>query len=353
MATLHTGLPKRAGERALAARLSKIQDPKLHLWFGLDYIPGTRDVDCLIWHEDVGVFVVEVKAIDLNMIGRFGLDVCVVRDRSGTETPQRQAYSAGTALRQFLAPLMRREGVPWINCTACWPIISRHRWRARWNDAYIADELASSMLFDDDLGEPEELVNRLQHIKKLDPPSRRPVFISVQALAKTSSRASCRRGFGRTAEPKSVPSDSEAIAEPCRREDPNRKSASSPWAGLGQQSLLFGLSGGGEKRSVYSRSDFFTRRPAAAFSLRLLSNKVLASDVRRLLCHSKRVREAKGNIEIVDVFDLLRTYAAEHGVTSIEQDHDGWGELITSEMKKNIENVVKYDTILIDESPRT
>jgi hypothetical protein len=74
MANIYTARPKRVvGEANLARQLAAIEDPRLHLWFALDYVPGVRDIDCVIWHEQVGVFIVEIKAVNLPMVEEFGL----------------------------------------------------------------------------------------------------------------------------------------------------------------------------------------------------------------------------------------------------------------------------------------
>ena len=62
VAQVHTELPpdidKHRGEHALAKRLILVEDPRLHLWLGLDSIPGVNDIDILIYHEMIGALVV-------------------------------------------------------------------------------------------------------------------------------------------------------------------------------------------------------------------------------------------------------------------------------------------------------
>lgn len=83
MANIHTECPKRViGEANLARQLAAIDDRRLHLWFALDDIPGVRDIDCVIWHEQVGVFIVEIKAVNLPMLEEFGLRSCRIRGRA-------------------------------------------------------------------------------------------------------------------------------------------------------------------------------------------------------------------------------------------------------------------------------
>jgi len=72
LAHLHTSLPDRTGERNLVLQLKALADQQLHIWCGLSFIPGVRDCDLLLWHEKAGVFLVEIKAVPILMIERFG-----------------------------------------------------------------------------------------------------------------------------------------------------------------------------------------------------------------------------------------------------------------------------------------
>lgn len=117
MAHLHTDLPTTfVGELRLAQTLSGLNDPCLHLWFALNYLPGVQDVDCLIWHEQVGVFVVEVKAVPVTAIETFDLQWCKIQGRERSKSPARQAYDAGTSLRDYLKDKMAR--LPFMVSTA-------------------------------------------------------------------------------------------------------------------------------------------------------------------------------------------------------------------------------------------
>jgi hypothetical protein len=67
------------------------------------------------------------------------------------------------------------------------------------------------------------------------------------------------------------------------------------------------------------------------------------------LSYSGKVKASTGVLLAVDVFDLLRAYAAEHGLTEIDKDYNGWGALITADMRQKQDSLKTYDTILIDE----
>src|SRR5262249_4733040 len=124
---LHTELPTTsAGEFRFAKALVALDDPLLHVWFALDYLPGVSDIDCLMYHEQVGVLVVEIKSVPITEIEEFDLKYCKIRGRDRGKSPTRQAYDANSLLRDYLKNLVNR--VPFIVSTACWPRISRAEW---------------------------------------------------------------------------------------------------------------------------------------------------------------------------------------------------------------------------------
>jgi hypothetical protein len=49
------------GEQRLAHLLQSFQDSELRLAFTIDFIPGCREIDLLIAHDKLGIFVVEVQ----------------------------------------------------------------------------------------------------------------------------------------------------------------------------------------------------------------------------------------------------------------------------------------------------
>lgn len=105
MAVIHTKLPERMGELRLAEQLKALPDDSLHVWFSVNFIPNVKDIGIILWHELVGVFVVEVKAVALQDIERFGWQSCKIKHRDEDQGPEQQASSALYSLKNFLAHL--------------------------------------------------------------------------------------------------------------------------------------------------------------------------------------------------------------------------------------------------------
>jgi hypothetical protein len=265
MATIHFNKAKHTGERNLAKQLLGIDDPQLHLWFGLDFIPGVADIDCVMWHEKIGVFVVEVKAIPLSATELFGLDYCQIKGRDGHETPQRQAYGGQDCLLRFLRQ--------------------------------IFNEFKKSL---DWTAAPTPAPSDLEKLR----------IIEEQVTARTLRQV--------------PPRDA-------------RRVFYSGYPGTGKTFRLLQIG--------------FKHAEAGCRVLFACFNKVLAADLRRILSPSQRLREVQGCLTVTDVFDTLRSYAAEHKPLEWDEaDHDTWGMLISEAMSRAPEALTKYDTLLIDEA---
>ena len=78
-ARLYTRLPDgkgHHGEREFVGRVVELGNVRSHVWAGVDYLPGgVPDIDAIFIQEDIGCFNIEVKAVSLDMIEDFGLDV--------------------------------------------------------------------------------------------------------------------------------------------------------------------------------------------------------------------------------------------------------------------------------------
>lgn len=341
MAHRHTDWPKPDGERNLAKQLAALDDPHLHLWFGLDFIPGVRDIDILVWHEKVGVFVIEVKAVPLSHVEIFGWKTCKIKDRKRDTGPQYQAYKAHESFRSFLAPYMDR--VPYISSTACWPLISRESWDRQWDDERVCGEYSERMIFQEDIfADAAMFAERLKYIWFNSPIRSGADYPfehydeQLQALQKVLSVE---------ARPQPAPSDLMKLQEIERRVIAEVR-VDAPEEG-GTRILYYGHPGTGKTFRLLETG--FAHALAGRQVLFVCYNKVLAADVRRLLSHSVLLKRFDRFIQVYDVFDMLTLYAADQKI-DVGDDYDMWGELIVDEMRKNAASLDKFDTVLIDEA---
>jgi hypothetical protein len=158
------------GEQRLADRLAVFDDSKLLLGFTIDFIPGCREIDLLLVHESLGVYVVEVKAVSLNSIKAVHPNRWVIEGRDSTESPLRQAYAQFEGLRSYWRARMQSQLFP-VGVTACLPDISRSEWLRAFPEDY-PNSITRGLIFQDDLYDAETLRDRLERVM-IDPPLRR------------------------------------------------------------------------------------------------------------------------------------------------------------------------------------
>jgi len=341
MTQCYTKLPKRPGERNLAKQLTSFDDPELHLWFGLDFIPGVRDIDVLLWHEVKGVFIIEVKAVILEAIEFFGWESYQIQKRPVDDSPCRQADRALNSLRNYLRPQMPYRKLPFLVGTACWPLISREGWNRCWDDERVVGEFSERMLFKEDIESGlDVLLDRLKYIWSNPPvkePPRYPHFHKEDQLYKVKECLSVE------ARKKAAPSDLDKlriIEDKVSRETLKEVSPDSE-----KRIFYYGYPGTGKTFRLLQIGAYhaFEGRKKVLF---VCFNKVLAADIRRIFSYSQKLPKAEGHIFVQDIFAIARGYSDGQWA----EDHDTWGELVLKKMKKIAHSLPKYETVLIDEA---
>ena len=81
-ADLRSPLPSHLGEASFAKKIVPMLGSDVHLWFGVSYLPGVKDIDLLLWDEQIGVFVIEIKAVALKMFESFNLSKWVGQEEA-------------------------------------------------------------------------------------------------------------------------------------------------------------------------------------------------------------------------------------------------------------------------------
>lgn len=344
MANVYTQVTSGAkGEERLARKLSACPDDRLHLWFSLSYLPGVRDIDVLIAHERIGFISVEIKAVPLRAIKSFSFNSCEIEGRSPDQGPVVQAHSASSSLREFLVSRMDPE--PFISCTACWSEISRDQWNQGWDNPSVTGEYAQRMLFSDDfISGTEALITRLQYIHS-NPPMRcggRSRIINKETINKINELL-C---------PKAMPKPTVTERDKLRRIETGvtaelRKKFP---PGDVRRVLFRGYPGTGKTFRLLQIGSFHAYEGRRV--LFVCFNKTLASDIRRLLHFSEKLRRSPHRIEAVDIFQLATHCFRANGLEAIDgDDADAWGRMVVDELKSRSKpSLGEYDTILVDES---
>ena len=80
MSIFHTPIPEltkgHVGEHNLAKDLVALEGLDAEFWFGVNFLPNVRDLDLILFHKKAGLYLIEVKAVDINSIAQFDLKNC-------------------------------------------------------------------------------------------------------------------------------------------------------------------------------------------------------------------------------------------------------------------------------------
>jgi hypothetical protein len=360
--TIHTEMPKHSGELRFAKRFSLLLDDRAHAWFGVNYLPGVNDIDVLLWHDEIGVFTIEVKSVPLSMIESFSLATCKIEGRTMGPSPHAQAQKAELSLRRYLQPSkVKIFNVP----TAAFPEISRSDWNSAMSgSAQLSGEWAEKVIFQEDLESgPEALLKRLSFIYS-NPPSGSGSDRVFSNNLKTFEELK-RTVSPNNETPKPIPSDMRRLREleeSVYRETQNRF----PVFGSGQL-VYTGHPGTGKTFRLLQIG--YEHASAGARVLLLCFNKVLAADIRRMLIgrgfvnQQLRLDVEPGEsfvLDVADVWDALLQRLAEQGLSgdfgneleanSESNGFDARGRDAVDLLEAVGEEIAAYDTVLIDET---
>lgn len=349
--SLSTFPPKHRGELAVFQQLIHQKDDALFLLASLDFIPGVNDIDLLLWHQNVGVFVVEIKAIPLEMLLSFGFSSCEIEGRGVHRSPQNQAYDASQSLRNYLAPKLKKS--PFMVATVCWPLISRSDWKQRFRGTSEISDLADAMLMKEDIYSGSQILEaKLKDIwgkppirKGSDYPFRhdRDVFNEFCAALNPEAK------------PQAVKSDLgklDALEKGIKRELMRSFAPFTP-----QKAIFQGRPGTGKTFRLQQIAIMHAREGARV--LLCCFNQVLASEFKRIFNLLDISYKALGvetslklNIDVLDITSLASRLCMDMGLELATQDYDEWGQLIIDELRSSslLGNYPVYDTVLIDES---
>jgi len=359
---VYTEAPEHAGERRFAERLGSLLDERAHCWFGVNYLPGVNDIDVLLWHDTIGIFTIEVKAISLSMIEEFSLTRCKIQDRDEGRSPHVQAQRAEVSLRNYLGA----RGIKFFNvATAAFPNISRAEWNSAWaSTPQLSGKWAETVIFQEDLQSgPEAFLKRLECIY-LNPPS---------GTGTNRKFVNNRANFDKLKivispdleKPLPIPSDMSRLRE---LEDSVYRETKDRFPAFGTGQLLYtGYPGTGKTFRLLQIG--YEHASAGAKVIFLCFNKVLAADIRRLLVgrqflnQQMRLGEEPGEsfvLDVADVWEVLLERLAEQGLAgesgynfgeSLDSDSfDARGREAVELLYSVRDEIGVYDTVLIDET---
>jgi hypothetical protein len=175
-AKVHGNLPEKIQERPFADLLGDLDfgATRVHVWY--TRILGTRDVDAVLLAEGLGLFVIELKSINLSAIKEInGDNGLILQDNvksSTKKTAWLQAIDAAESLQNKIqATPTHRDMLKdlWIAPGAALFRIYRESFLVRFGRElqfrHAAEELADGMIFAEDLIDGRTFLKRLEYIK--------------------------------------------------------------------------------------------------------------------------------------------------------------------------------------------
>jgi hypothetical protein len=344
LSLIHTAIPDKIqghiGEHNLANHLVGLNGLDAELWFGVDYLPNVRDIDLILFHKQAGLYLIEVKAVELDAIATFDLKNFRLKPNLERKHPQEQIRIAQINLKTYIQDwsniAKKPKNVPFMQTSIIWPLISRSDWNARFTDPQIR-KLSESMLFKDDIRSTRNLVDALQMlwVKPLGPvppQNCRGEHIGMDNLRESTRTSEYKVEFS--------PVEKQEIS---RSVSQSKDYASKYPAGPQYQVSFEGAPGTG--KTTILREIALAHATAGGNVLHICFNKTLAAD---------QVREYqylnKSDFGFIDVRDEWAFYKSIEPSVVISQKDQLLEILKKTLQAREAREIVYYDTIILDES---
>jgi AAA domain/Nuclease-related domain len=345
MATIYTSMPKdepgHRGEYVVGQCLNAFSNPGLELWFNVNYIPGVTDLDLVLFDNNAGYYLVEIKSMKLSAIEEFTSTSFVLTPGEKKQHPVTQLRTGSIKLREYLRKNsdLRDNNLPFIQSTVLWSEITRREWRHRFKDTEMQD-FDEMCLFKDDLQTYGEFTSALKNLWE------HPI-LGTRAPLKSRGEHGNGIAFRKALSPDGHKiSITKPMAEEIKRPIGESRSIAEKYApGFSHLVSIQGAPGTG--KTTILREIGLANLAAGARVLYVCFNKVLAADQKREFQIMRKHTENYGFIDVYDVWELYKTLGHHGGINKEEQVEEN----VVAFMKTAEGNsFIKYDVILVDES---
>lgn len=346
MSILHTSIPEKIqghiGEHNFATHLVGLDELDAELWFGIDYLPNVRDIDVILFHKKAGLYLIEVKAVELDSISKFDLRNFILKPNNSRQHPQEQIRIAQIQLKNYIqdwtSVAKKPKQVPFMQTSIAWPLITRSEWNTRFSDPQVR-KLAESMIFKDDVKNTRNLLDCLQRLwtKPLGP-------VPPQNCRGEHPGMDNLRDSIRTSDYKAEFSQVEK-QEFSRPVSQSKDYAAKYPAGPKYNVSFEGAPGTG--KTTVLREIALAHSAAGGAVLHICFNKTLAADQVR---EYQYLTKNKSDYGFIDVRDEWAFYKSIEPTAVIGQKNDLIQILNRSLAAKEHGEKVFYDTIIVDEA---
>jgi len=346
MATIHTMLPAdrpgHHGEFVVGQTLSKFSDPRLELWFDVNYIPGITDIDLILSDIQVGLYVIEIKSMKIESIEKFtNTEFMLVKNQS-KQHPLSQVRTGQSKLRDYLKRIPKfqnKRNMLFVQTTVLWSEITRKEWNQRFGRPELAF-VQEAMIFKDDLNSYNALISALQRIWE------RPL-LGITTPANARGEHGDMDEFRRVMAPQAnIIEISASMSSELSRPVNDSKKLAGKYAPPGVFKASFQGPPGTGKTTIL-REIGLMYLAAGASVLHVCFNKVLAADQKREYQLLKKNIDEYGFIDVFDVWELYKELGLSGGLSKEKEVVEVVKAFLESEEGKHR---VKYDVVLVDES---
>jgi len=342
MPTIHTKLPVHPGENKVSQRLNSYTNPKLELWFNINYIAGVPEIDLIVFEPKVGYYQIEIKSMRLTDIQKFTQKEFVLQGDVVKTHPTNQLRSGNLSLQRLFQrsiPGKEKNRVPFVQATVLWSEITRKDWRERFSGREMKD-YETMCMFKDDLESEDEFMWALRKIWE------KPILGTHVPL-------DCRKEHGNidefrkalepsTYEVKLAPSMKVEISKPV----PVSRQIANKYE-LGQRNEVSIQGAPGTGKTTILREIGLRYLSAGAMVLHICFNKVLAADQKR---EYQLLRQQVEDYGVIDVYDIWQFYKELGHVGGIKTKNNLLENVQKFLASDEGQTVMKYDAILVDES---
>jgi Nuclease-related domain len=345
MANLHTDLPEGKagfwGEHQFATALSAFPDD-WNLWFQVDYLPNTNEIDSLIVHQSFGAFVIEVKGHTLNEIDTYARGIFKTRANPGRsareERPISQAKKITYQLKQYIDNIFQQS--IWLQVAVAFPNISRSEWEGRFG----TDHQIAGFIFKDDLT-INGVSGRLAYL--MENPTQGGAAQRRRLLDQELLQNAMDAFNGRVAKPKITAEERQALVSP---KDKFVERAHEYLDFQGGVIQVQGKAGSGKTLLLYKWAE--ARAAKGERVLLLTFNKTLASELRRQIFAVQENQKLAGELDIYDIYDLVYTgfpKGAQLDYSKVANVANGYIKNFLLRLRSGAFDWEPYDAIAIDE----
>ena len=336
------GFPENQGEKQVQNTLQGFNDHNLWAWFSINFLPGVKDIDLLVFHEGIGCFGIEIKAVPIDLIESISPQKVKIRGRPEGHSPQLQAYYAVTDLRSYVGTF--KADFPFAVATACWPKISRAVWRQNFSSSPNLLAIADKQIFADDLLTHRAFLERLKIIYSTPPlrsGSNRPYRFYAPHLE------TLRLVLDFEATKPNLPSVTKFLSI----ENEQRNLLKKLFPLSERQAVRFaGVPGSGKTFSLLSLA--LAHGVEGSPVLLLCYNKALAAQLKANIFAIAEERDDPELPSYITVTDIYQHASAQAKAFGIElsydtEDYDSWINLVIQELSRMPENSIHFPEILL------